>query len=67
MSQYSLDSLENVEEDSLEKSVSVNDKDNDDTRNLRAVKSVEEFESDSFYLDPILMTSGRIRGTKDAE
>lgn len=68
ISEYSLDSLESVEKDSLEKSASVNDENNSDTCNLRAIKSAEEFiEDDTFDLDPTLTTLSQMRGTKDVE
>ncbi|XP_067214720.1 uncharacterized protein [Linepithema humile] len=57
MSEYSLDSLESIEEDSLEKHVSANS-DNDDKSNLNAVKSDDKLvENTSFNLNPILATS----------
>lgn len=70
MSEYSLDSLEsieNIEEDSLEKSASLNDEDNidDDACNLRAVKSAKEFvQSYPSYIDSTLTTPAWITGIK---
>lgn len=63
MSEYSLDSLESVEDDSLEKCVSINS-DNDD--NLRTVESVDRSIKDpSSPLNSALKTSSQIQGTKD--
>lgn len=65
MSEYSLDSLDSIEEDSLEKHISMNS-DNDDKINLNAVKSDEKLvENTSFHLNPVLTTSPPKKGTKD--
>lgn len=70
MSKYSLDSLESIEEDSLEKSILMNnnnDNDNDkgNDNNLEAIKSTDKFVKDILcHLSSILTTSHGIKGTK---
>ncbi|RLU26728.1 hypothetical protein DMN91_000525 [Ooceraea biroi] len=60
MSEYSLDSLENVEADSLEERVSDNDSDNG--CNLVAIK--DKFDKNaSFYVNPIPPTSTQLKGS----
>src|SRR5436190_7866541 len=70
MSKYSLDSLENVEEDSLEKNILTN-KDNDNDNNLEAIKSTDKFVKDtSFQLNTLntkLTALRGIKGTKDVK
>lgn len=67
MSKYSLDSLESIEEDSLEKSDLMNNN-NDNDNNLEAIKSVDKFVKDtSLHLNPILTTLHGIKGTKDVK
>ncbi|XP_029669403.1 uncharacterized protein LOC115239172 [Formica exsecta] len=62
MSKYSLDSLESIEEDSLEKSDLMNNN-SDNDNNLEAIKSVDKFVKDtSLHLNPILTT---LHGIKD--
>lgn len=62
MSEYSLDSLESVEDDSLEKHISVNS-DNDD--NLGTIKSDDRSSKNtSFQLNSTLTTLSQIKGTK---
>lgn len=63
MSEYSLDSLEIVADDSLEKRVSINS-DNDD--NLGTVKSDDRpIKNASCPLNSALKTSSQIEGMKD--
>lgn len=63
MSEYSVDSLESVEEDSLEKGFSVNSN-NDD--NLRIIKSDDRYvKNASFQLSSVLTVSSHIKGMKD--
>ncbi|CAL1683644.1 unnamed protein product [Lasius platythorax] len=67
MSKYSLDSLESIEEDSLEKSILMNnnnDNDNDkgNDNNLEAIKSTDKFVKDILcHLSSILTTSHGIK------
>lgn len=70
MSKYSLDSLDNIEEDSLEKSILMNNdnNENDNDNNLIAIKSssADKFVKDiSFHLNPILTTLHGIKGINE--
>jgi len=63
MSEYSLDSLESIKDDFLEKRVSINS-DNDD--NLRTVKSDDRFiKKLSSQLNSVLITSSQTKGKKN--
>lgn len=63
MSEYSLDSLESVEEDSLEKRVPVN---SNNDYNLRIIKSDDRsVKNASFQLNSVLTAPSHIKGMKD--
>lgn len=63
MSEYSLDSLENIKDDFLEKRVSINS-DNDD--NLRTVKPNDRsIKNVSSQLNSALIMSSQIKGMKN--
>jgi len=61
MSEYSLDSLENVEDNSLKKRNSINSDNND---NLGTIKSNDRFSKNTFQLNSTLTTLSQIKGTK---